>query len=153
MGAKFYRGADKPKKIRKRLMQTRSWFRTYKWVAYHAHPRDVPGHPFKGGFTFSTGQLLNPEIKRFALWSSVYFKPPMPGYTPGDELSQQQQSAIPSFSDFFRAYFGERSYNLSNEGCFKMMQNLKKCHANNGEQAEQACAFYLDGFKRLACTA
>lgn len=33
MGAKFYRGSDKPKKIRKRFSQTRSWFRTLKWVA------------------------------------------------------------------------------------------------------------------------
>lgn len=33
MGAKFFRGADKPKKIRKRFSQTRSWFRTLKWVA------------------------------------------------------------------------------------------------------------------------
>ena len=33
MGAKFYRGADKPKKFRKRFSQTRSWFRTLKWVA------------------------------------------------------------------------------------------------------------------------
>ncbi len=33
MGAKFYRGADKPKKIRKRFSQTRSWFRTLKWTA------------------------------------------------------------------------------------------------------------------------
>ena len=33
MGAKFYRGSDKPKKIRKRLSQTRSWFGQFKWVA------------------------------------------------------------------------------------------------------------------------
>ena len=33
MGAKFYRGADKGKKIRKRPTQTRSWFRGFKWVA------------------------------------------------------------------------------------------------------------------------
>ena len=33
MGVKFYRSADKPKKIRKRFSQTRSWFRTLKWVA------------------------------------------------------------------------------------------------------------------------
>lgn len=32
MGLKFYRGADKPKKLRKRFTQTRSWFRTLKWV-------------------------------------------------------------------------------------------------------------------------
>ena len=33
MGAKFFRGADKPKKFRKRFSQNRSWFRTFKWVA------------------------------------------------------------------------------------------------------------------------
>ncbi len=33
MGAKFFRSADKPKKIRKRWSQTRSWFRTFKWTA------------------------------------------------------------------------------------------------------------------------
>ena len=33
MGAKFYRGADKPKKIRKRFTQTRTWFRQFKWLA------------------------------------------------------------------------------------------------------------------------
>ena len=33
MGVKFYRGADKPKKFRKRFTQTRSWLRTLKWVA------------------------------------------------------------------------------------------------------------------------
>ena len=37
MGVKFYRGADKPKKIRKRVSQTRSWFRTFKWVACKYH--------------------------------------------------------------------------------------------------------------------
>ena len=151
MGAKFYRGADKPKKMRKRFMQTRSWFRTYKWVAYHAHAKDVPGHPFKGGQTFSTGQLLHPEIKRFALWSPVYFKPPMPGFTPGNEATPVQQQ-VPAFSDFFAAYFGEKSYSLASEGCFKTMQNLKKCHATNGSASNEACTFYLDSFKRLACS-
>ena len=33
MGGKFYRGADKPKKIKKRVTQTRTWARTLKWVA------------------------------------------------------------------------------------------------------------------------
>ena len=33
MGAKFYRGADKPKKVRKRFSQSRSWFRTLKWLS------------------------------------------------------------------------------------------------------------------------
>lgn len=33
MGAKFFRGSDKGKKIRKRPTQTRSWFRSFKWTA------------------------------------------------------------------------------------------------------------------------
>ena len=77
----------------------------------------------------------------------------MPGYTPGNEVAHQAPIGVPSFSDFFRAYFGERSYNLSNEGCLKMMQNMKNCHANNAANATNACAYYVDGFKRLACTA
>lgn len=59
MGAKFYRGADKPKKIRKRLTQTRSWFRTLKWVACRCPspspspfrpraPHDGGGPPLQG---------------------------------------------------------------------------------------------------------
>ncbi len=42
MGAKFYRGADKPKKIRKRFSQTRSWFRALKWTA--CKPTHLPIH-------------------------------------------------------------------------------------------------------------
>ena len=37
MGAKFYRGGDKSKKIRKRLSQTRSWFKQFKWIACKFH--------------------------------------------------------------------------------------------------------------------
>ena len=33
MGIKFYRASEKAKKIKKRLTETRSWFRHYKWVA------------------------------------------------------------------------------------------------------------------------
>ena len=33
MGAKFYRGSEKAKKIRKRLTQTRTWFKQFKWIA------------------------------------------------------------------------------------------------------------------------
>ena len=50
MGAKFFRSADKPKKIRKRFSQTRSWFRTFKWVACKYHlfwltfPQTMPIH-------------------------------------------------------------------------------------------------------------
>jgi hypothetical protein len=103
MGAKFYRGSDKPKKLRKRFSQTRSWFRTLKWVAYHAHPTMVAGHPFKGSWVYSTGQLLHPDLKRFGLQTAVLFKPPFPGKNPYDHFPQ---ITFPSFSEFFGAYFG-----------------------------------------------
>ena len=57
MGAKFYRGSDKPKKIKKRLTQTRTWFRTLKWVACTSSSNPIfrprPSHincgpPFQG---------------------------------------------------------------------------------------------------------
>jgi len=108
MGAKFYRGADKPKKIRKRFSQTRSWFRTLKWVACkystmlivfmidHAHPNMVAGHPFKGSWVFSTGQLLHPDLKRFAIGSPVLFKPTMPGKNPFFPAAVAA-STVPSF--------------------------------------------------------
>merc|ERR1712080_634067 len=78
MGIKFYRGADKPKKVRKRFSQSRSWFRTLKWVSYHAHPTFVVGHPFKGGAFVSTGFLAHPDMKFFALNDSALFVPPTP---------------------------------------------------------------------------
>ena len=44
----------------------------------HAHPNMVAGHPFKGSWVYSTGQLLHPDLKRFAIGSPVLFKPVMP---------------------------------------------------------------------------
>ena len=56
MGAKFYRGSDKSKKIRKRLSQTRTWFKQFKWIACKfAYDQQVKfEHP---GMTF-THQIL-----------------------------------------------------------------------------------------------
>lgn len=78
MGAKYYHTADRPKKIKKRLTQTRTWWRSWKWVAYHAHPTFVPGHPFKGGDIVSSGQLTHPDAKRFQIGQSFATLPPNP---------------------------------------------------------------------------
>ena len=64
----------------------------------------IPGHPFKGGWVYSTGQLLHPDLKRFALASPVLFKPVFPGKNPYDQVTQTQ---VPSFSQFFQSYFGK----------------------------------------------
>ena len=83
MGAKFYRANYNSKKIRKRFSQTRTWFRTLKWVCYHAHPTLIAGHPFKGGWISSIGQLANPEMARFQINSPFLFAPPNPAKEPG----------------------------------------------------------------------
>lgn len=66
----------------------------------------VAGHPFKGGWVFSTGQLQHPDLKRFALNTAVLFKPPFPGKNPYDTIVQ---GGVPSFSTFFASYFGMNS--------------------------------------------
>lgn len=150
MGAKFYRGADKPKKIRKRFSQTRSWFRTLKWVAYHAHPTWVVGHPFKGSWIQSTGQLLHPDLKRFALSTAVLFKPPFPGKNPYDSIAKP---VVPSFTSFFSAYFGNQAFNLSNEKCSRLVEGLKRCYQNHSDADPSAnCQYYLQGAQR-SCSA
>lgn len=47
-----------------------------------AHPKGVPGHPFKGAHILSTGQLEHPDMKRFEINTSVYFKPVAPCKNP-----------------------------------------------------------------------
>ncbi len=98
MGAKFYRAHDKAKNFRRRFHQTRSWFRGFKWVCYHAHPTMVAGHPFKGGWVASTGQLLNPEMARFQIATPILFSPPNPTKMAGYVAPVV---AVPSFGSFF----------------------------------------------------
>ena len=102
MGAKFYRGSDKAKKIRKRFTQTRSWFRGLKWVSYHAHPLMIVGHPFKGGWVMPQGHLLHPDMKRFSIATPFLFAPPNPIKMPG---TMEGASGIPTFANFFSSYF------------------------------------------------
>lgn len=83
----------------------------------------VAGHPFKGSWVYSTGQLLHPDLKRFGLQTAVLFKPPFPGKNPYDH---PVNSAVPSFSDFFSAYFGQKSLNIGNERCGRMFEGMKK---------------------------
>merc|ERR1711998_676128 len=103
MGAKFYRGADKSKKIRKRFSQSRSFFRTHKWLAYHAHPLMVAGHPFKGALAMSAGYLTHPDMKRFGINDSTLFVPPNPAVYAcvANMAGAQEDGGVPSFQQFF----------------------------------------------------
>lgn len=51
----------------------------------------------------STGYLLNPEMKRFQINTPVAFFPPNPAKTAGFVAAA---AAVPSFGNFFSAYFG-----------------------------------------------
>lgn len=65
----------------------------------------IAGHPFKGGWVYSTGQLLHPDMKKFALSSAVLFAPVRPGKNPYEPVQEAPQ--VPSFNDFFTSYFGK----------------------------------------------
>ena len=116
----------------------------------HAHPENVPGHGMKGGVHMSTGYLLNPEMKKFQIQTPIAFFPPAPTKTAGYVAAA---SAVPTFGSFFSAYFGgQTSYNMGNPAAGKMRENLKKCYeTHESGNPEEACAYYIDGFKRLAC--
>ena len=152
MGAKFYRGSDKAKKIRKRLSQTRSWFGQFKCVAYHAHPNFVTGHPFKGVNGMSIGQLAHPDAKRFQFNTPFLFAPPHPAKVAGATAGAL---AVPTFGAFFTSYFGGSTYRLSDNRCGKMLENMKRCYESSTSRSEDpaaTCSYYIDGFKRLSCS-
>ena len=111
----------------------------------------VAGHPFKGGSIYSIGQLQHPDMKRFQINTPALFTPPNPAKVAG---AQTAAPAIPSFGAFFSSYFGGATYQLSDSKCGKMLENMKKCYETSAARAADptaSCAFYIDGFKRLAC--
>ena len=68
----------------------------------------VAGHPFKGSWVYSTGQLQHPDLKRFSMMTAVLFKPTFPGTNPKEQQHHIiADPKLPSFSDFFGAYFGK----------------------------------------------
>ena len=64
-------------------------------------------------------------------------------------------STVPSFGSFFSAYFGGSTYKMSDNRCGKMLENMKKCYETSTSRSEDptaTCAYYMDGFKRMACS-
>lgn len=118
----------------------------------HAHPTFVTGHPFKGVASLSVGQLAHPDLKRFQINTPYLFAPPNPikmaGFSAG-------AASVPTFGAFFSAYFGGSTYRLSDSKCGKMLENMKRCYESSTSRSEDpqaSCAFYIDGFRRLACS-
>ena len=56
----------------------------------------VAGHPFKGGWIYSVGQLEHPDLKRFQINTPVFFKPVIPGKNPYEPVAQV--AVMPAFS-------------------------------------------------------
>ena len=88
----------------------------------------IAGHPFKGGFTMSTGFLQHPDMKRFEINDSTVFVPPRPDVAPG---SGSAAGPAPEFGDFFASYFMGRSFNVSDPKCNTFMEGMKRCYENH----------------------
>ena len=113
----------------------------------------VVGHPFKGGNNVSVGQLQHPDMKRFELADSSFFMPPRPAAW-AQNLAAGMMAApeVPEFGHFFASYFGGRSMNVTNPKCASMLEGMKKCWENNAAaNPSNQCAYYIQGFERLAC--
>ena len=118
----------------------------------HAHPTYVAGHPFKGMNSLSSGQLMHPDLKRFQIATPFLFAPPNPSKVIGASAGA---ATCPSFGSFFSAYFGGSTYRMSDSRCGKMLENMKRCYetsTSRNEDPQASCAYYIDGFKRMACS-
>ena len=113
----------------------------------HAHPNNVAGHPFKGGDARSIGMLANPEIARFGIMTPILFVPPNPM-----KVAEYQATcpAVPTFTDFFEAYFGGAALDMARPNAAPMLNNLKRCYESHQANPVDACQYYINGFKRAA---
>ena len=112
----------------------------------------MAGHPFKAAAGISVGQLAHPDLKRFQINTPYFFAPPNPEAVPGN--AAPAAPGIPSFGAFFSAYFGGSTYSMSDAKCGKMLENMKKCYETSAKRADDpqaSCAYYIDGFRRMAC--
>ena len=113
----------------------------------------VGGHPFKMQMHgINAGQLAHPDMKRFQIHTPFLFTPPHP--TKSAYAGAVEAPKVPSFGSFFSAYFGGATYKMSDNKCGKTMENMKKCYETSTKREQDpvaTCAFYIDGFKRMAC--
>ncbi len=95
----------------------------------------------------SIGMLANPEMAKFAIATPILFVPPNPFKTVGYVAEEQK---IPTFSDFFDAYFGGATLNMEHPSAGKMLGGMRQCYQNNQSNPVDACSYYINGFKRMA---
>ena len=94
---------------------------------------------------------MHPDMKYFQIQTPLLFAPPNPEKMCGAVAAATN---FPSFGTFFSSYFGGSTFKFADGNCSKMLTNLKKCYetsTSNGSSPEKSCAYYIDGFKRMAC--
>ena len=113
----------------------------------------IAGHPFKGAGQTSLGNLFHPDMKRFNIADRSLFKPPRPDAFVGGAVAATAAAATyPTFSDFFRSYFGGRPYSTYEPKCQQFLQGMKSCFENNASSDPVGtCEFYIAGFEKAAC--
>ena len=100
----------------------------------------------------SRGMLLNPEIKRFAIASPLFFKATRPGTAPGDKV--EAPKFIESSDKLAEAYTGTSSV-FGGERGKAIKANLDKCFTNSvkaGHNPEVQCQYYVQSLKRELST-
>ena len=143
MGAKFYRGADKPKKIRKRLYQTRSWARTLKWVAcihlFTSSHSYRSCSPHLGCWTSIQGIVgplyrttLTPRSKKICTLYCCFLQTSLPRKEPLWLTRWTLSSFFRRFLPLLLRYFhisnllGSNATNLTSEKCTAYLNNMRK---------------------------
>ena len=87
-------------------------------------------------------------MARFQINTPILFAPPNPLKVPDYKAPTY---SVPSFANFFQSYFGSSNYNLSSPNSGKMLNGLKQCYeTNKTANPLDACAYYINGFKRVA---
>ena len=105
------------------------------------------------GGSYNSGMLMHPDMKRFQLNTPFLFAPPNPMKVAGG--AGAVAASVPTFGAFFSSYFGGSTYQLSDSRCGKMLENMKRCYEGSTSRSEnpsETCAFYIDGFRRMACS-
>ena len=88
-------------------------------------------------------------MKLFQINTPVLFKPPNPAAAPNAPVKAGE---CLSFANFYQSYFGNANMSLYNQKCTGFLAGMKKCYENHPSSAASSCAYYIDGFKRAACS-
>ena len=94
---------------------------------------------------------MNPEIKRFALFSPLFFKPTRPGSAAGDK--PVEHNFVESPTKLVSNYLGSSTIKEGDK-CNQYFANLEKCFTSSvsgGRDPDVHCQYYVQSLKRESC--